>query len=816
MTQEPARKIPTATYRLQIQPRFPFAAAERSVPYLADLGVSHLHLSPALEAAAGSSHGYDVVDHGKVREELGGEDGLRSLADRARSHGMGLVLDIVPNHMAVPTPLRLNRALWDVLKHGEVSPYSRWFDIDWAAGGGRLLLPVLADRLTKELPRLHVEANDGEAVLRYGTQEFPLRAGTSGLPLRELVDAQWYRLAWWRTARTELNYRRFFTISELIGLRVEDPEVFRSTHRKVLELLHDGVLDGLRIDHPDGLADPEAYLRTLHTASGGAWTVVEKILATDEVLPPQWPVAGTTGYDALYRIDGLFTDPQGITEITDHYREFTAAEEARGSNWRATAARAAQEVAQHDLAAEIGALVRMARAIDDARGQHADAGGPHCAELPRALRAVLQAMPVYRPYGTGGATESAAGTAAVETAARQALDERVSAGTTPDSGAATPDFTRAVEFVKDLVLGRCGSGSKQRAFRTRFAQVSSALRAKSLEDRAFYRYAPLLSATEVGGAPGAPAVSPPQFHAYCDHLVRHWPLGGTVLSTHDTKRSGDVRARIRVLSQCPGRWRELVAKASAHTAAQAPDAHLAWVAWQTLFGLGAQDEEGRVAGALLKAAREAALHTDWLDPQEGYERALQRFAAVGLGGPAAALVEELSAELAPHTEADVLGATLVHLTMPGVPEIYQDTESEYLALVDPDNRSPARLCTGEQVTAGLGTRKLALTRQVLRLRRARPEAFGAGPGSYLPLSAEGPSAEHCVAYARGERVVTVVTRLSLRLAESGGWRDTRLSLPAGRWRKVFPASDRLWGQDRLTLADLLTDGPVALLVRVDG
>lgn len=276
---------PTATYRLQLQPEFPFAAAEAAVPYLASLGVSHLHLSPVLEAVPGSAHGYDVVDHTRVRKELGGEGGLRSLARTARAHGLGLVVDIVPNHMAMAP--RHNRPLWEVLREGPESPYARWFDIDWDAQGGRLLLPVLGGRLGTEIDRFKV---DGD-VLRYYDHEFPLREGTRELPLPELLDAQWYRPTWWRLARTELNYRRFFSISELIGVRVEDPEVFAATHGKILELLADGVLEGLRVDHPDGLADPDAYLRRLHEATGGRWTVVEKILADGEPLPAAWPVS---------------------------------------------------------------------------------------------------------------------------------------------------------------------------------------------------------------------------------------------------------------------------------------------------------------------------------------------------------------------------------------------------------------------------------------------------------------------------------------------------------------------------------------------
>lgn len=360
---------PTATYRLQLQPDFPFSAAGDAVPYLAALGVSHLHLSPVLEAVPGSRHGYDVVDHGRVRAELGGEQGLRELARTAREHGLGLIVDIVPNHMAaVP---RHNRALWEVLREGPGSPYARWFDIDWAAGGGKVLLPVLGGPIGDEIGGLRV---DGE-VLRHGEQEFPLRTGTAELPLPELLDAQHYRLGWWRLARTELNYRRFFTISELIGLRVEDPEVFAATHGKILELIRDGVVDGLRIDHPDGLAEPAAYLERLSAATGGRWTVVEKILTGGEPLPSDWVVAGTTGYDALHRVDGLFVDPMGAAELVGRYREYAGPAGDRGGYWTATVRRAAYRVVTHELAAETELLTRLAARIC--------AADPRCAITPR-------------------------------------------------------------------------------------------------------------------------------------------------------------------------------------------------------------------------------------------------------------------------------------------------------------------------------------------------------------------------------------------------------------------------------------------------
>lgn len=736
---------PTSTYRLQLRPEFPFAAAEAAVPYLASLGVSHLHLSPVLEAVPGSAHGYDVTDHSRIRAELGGEPGLRALAAVARTHGLGLVLDIVPNHMAVPSPLRLNRPLWEVLRDGPASPYARWFDIDWTAGGGQVLLPVLPG--PPEPGAFTADPDYG--VLRHGQLEFPLRAGTAGLALPELLAAQWYRPAWWRDARTELNYRRFFTISELIGVRVEDPEVFAATHAKILELVRDGVVEGLRIDHVDGLADPEGYLRRLRAAVGeGCWVVVEKILARQERLP-LWPVAGTTGYDALLRVDGVFTDPAGAADLARRYTRFTGT-----ADWEETARACAREVLTGDLAAELAALERAA--------------GP---ELAPGVRELLIAYPVYRPYP--GEPELSA----------RALAE-----------AAAPAGPDAVAGVRELVLRDPGFGA-------RFAQTSAALRAKSLEDRAFYRHAPLLSATEVGGDPGQPALSPAEFHAYCAALDRDWPGSGTVLSTHDTKRSADVRARISALSQTP----------EAMGAPAGADPQLAWVARQTALGLGEVPERARrLEQALLKAVREAALHTSWTDQDPAYEASVAEY----VPDP-----EELAepAELAAAARANLLGMTLLHLAMPGVPEVYQGAETEYRALVDPDNRRPARFPreTLARLDAGAGARgqaeeKLALTAALLRLRRDRPALFT----GYTPLSARGPAAEHCLAFARPAGLVAAATRLSHRLAGAGGWRDTTLTLPPGRWTALLDGGAAYEGEVRL--AQLLSDHPVALLLRDGG
>ncbi|RKN03306.1 malto-oligosyltrehalose synthase [Streptomyces radicis] len=801
----PARRTPTSTYRLQLQPDFPFSAAEELVPYAASLGVSHLHLSPVLEAVPGSLHGYDVTDHTRVRAELGGEEGLRALADAARARGLGLVLDIVPNHMAVPGAMELNGPLWEVLRDGPEAERAGWFDIDWAAGGGRVLLPVLGGPLGEELDRLSVV----DGTLRYADRRFPLRPGTEELPLPDLLDEQHYRLAWWRLGRTEINYRRFFAISELIGVRVEEPEVFAATHALVLRLLDEGLIDGLRVDHPDGLADPGGYLERLHRATGGAWIVAEKILGPGERLPASWPVAGTTGYDAMRFIDAMFTEADGAAELTEHYRAFTGAPPDLGGEWTATVRRAAYKMITHELAAETERLtraaVRVCAAVPELRVRdHAPW------TLRSALVELLVRLPVYRPYVTGDAPPSPVDEAMLVTAADGARTMY-----------AVPAEAAAVDTVRELALGRFGEGDDLTDFRVRFAQVASALRAKAVEDTACYRYAPLLSAAEVGGDPGEPALPPAAFHAFCERIQRHWPLTGTALSTHDTKRSGDIRATLASLSEHPHGWAELVTRLTEETAragVRAPDPHVAWTTWQTAFAMGFPDRE-RLLGTVLKTVREAGLHTSWTEPDESYEAALERFVLAGPCGPPLYPLTEFARELEPQVRANVLGTALLHLTMPGVPDVYRGSERHYLALVDPDNRRLPQLpvaqlaALDDALATGydLATEKLRLTATALRLRRAQPEWFGE-LADYEPLPAEGIAAEHCLAFARSGRVVAVVTRLSRRLAAAGGWEGTYLPLPPGPWRDLL-TGHAVSGKARL--GQLLAANPVALLVRED-
>ncbi|MGW1995480.1 malto-oligosyltrehalose synthase [Embleya sp. NPDC001921] len=762
MTSSPSR-VPSGTYRLQLQPAFGFADAAAAVPYIASLGVSHLHLSPILQAVPGSTHGYDVIDHSRVSADLGGEDGLRELAASAAAHGLGIVVDIVPNHMAVPTPESLNRPLWETLRDGPDSPYARWFDIDWTRHDGRVLLPVLGGPVEEVADELVV---DGD-VLRYHDHEFPLRAGTDKLALGELLAAQHFELAHWRRADTELNYRRFFTIAGLIGLRQEDDEVFSATHETILRLLNEGLVHGLRIDHPDGLADPRAYLDRLRAAAPNAWIVVEKILADDERLADDWACDGTTGYDALRRVDSLFTDPEGAEPLRALHREQTGVRE--GFDYLAQEARA--EVLDGGLATE---FARLRRALDRLE-PIAGAG-----DIGRALPPLLAAFPTYRPYPGGGPASIAAMARALTGVPGQ--------------------VSEAAREIAELALA-------DGEFGTRFGQVAAALAAKGVEDRAFYRWYGLTSLNEVGGAPDAIGLDIAGFHAAC---ARMSPTTMTTLSTHDTKRSEDVRARLAVLAEVPEDWAERVhtwndwSRPHRSEFRFGPDGYDTYLLWQTLVGAWPLSPDRAVA-YLRKAMREAARATTWTDPNPDYEQASEAFVRAVLAD------EELTADIAEFvTDLDrparavSLGAKLVQLTMPGVPDVYQGGELALYTLVDPDNRAPVDF--GRE-HGPLDALKFKVTSAALRLRREHPTWFA---GAYEPLLARGKEADYAIAFVRGGEAITVATRLPAGLAAKGGWGGALLPLPPGRWVDAL-TGDTYTGQARLR--HILENLPVALLTR---
>jgi malto-oligosyltrehalose synthase len=805
-----AARVPGSTYRFQLTPEFGFAEAADAAEYLVDLGVTHVYLSPVLEAVPGSRHGYDVTDHSRIRAELGGEEGFRAMAKRLRALGLRVVLDIVPNHMAVPANLTLNRQLWSVLRDGPESAHADWFDIVWAEQDNRMLLPILGAPLDDCLADLWVEPDggpDGDPVLRYFDHVLPLRPETPRLPMRDLLGLQHYRLTWWRDATTELNYRRFFDVATLIGIRVEDQAVFDATHEVIVGLVAEGLVEGLRIDHPDGLADPRGYLGRLATATDGAWVVVEKILEGSETLPPDWACAGTTGYDALEMVDGLFLDPDGRDALTAEYTGFChqAGDDSAASRFADVAVDAKREVATGMLHAEVARLVRLL-------GDSCPDAAPD--DVLLVLTEMLASFPVYRAYAHPGELPSTAAQAAVGAAvdaASQRLPDRLH-GLAADVGVAVLGTRSPAAGAAELVV--------------RFQQTAGPVLAKGIEDTAFYRWSRLVAQNEVGGNPDRFGVSPREFHTFAGRLADVWPTTMTTLSTHDTKRQEDIRARLAVLAEIPGQWGErarvwqerAAAFGFSGSAGSAVDPDTEYLLWQTLVGAWPISGE-RLAGYLTKAIREAKRRTSWTDGDPAYEEAVLDLAARVLADPELSeSIGEFVAAIADDALANSLGAKLVQLTMAGVPDVYQGCELAGLSLVDPDNRRDvdfarrramlADLDGGGRDITSLDAAKLLVTARTLRLRRGRPEWFAA---AYAPLTATGPAADHVVAFKRGEQTITVATRLPAGLRGRGGWGQTALELPAGSWTDLL--SDAVYDGGTVPMTELTRRLPVALLVQ---
>ncbi|WP_182111285.1 MULTISPECIES: malto-oligosyltrehalose synthase [unclassified Actinotalea] len=815
------RPVPVSTYRLQLNADLTLDDAARQVPYLARLGVTHVYLSPLLSAAPGSTHGYDVVDHDEISPVLGGREALDRLAATAREHGLGLVVDIVPNHMAVPTPVWHNHALWSVLADGPESPYASWFDVDWSAGEGALLMPVLGRRIGAvladgelTLDEIEVPGLEGpRTVLRYYDHVFPVRPGTESLPMAELVDRQHYRLAYWKVADEELNYRRFFDVGTLAAVRVEVPEVFDRTHAVVTGLVRDGVVDGLRIDHPDGLADPHGYLERLATATDGAWVAVEKILAPTEELPEDWASVGTTGYDAMWRVHATFVDPGGGGELGAVMHRLTGdttdalprmIEEAK------------RQIVAGPLYAEVHRLADLAADIcrDDVRLRDHTWRSLH-----ECLVELVVACDRYRYYVRPGepvhpdVQEAFAECVAL---ARTRLDE---------------DRLETLDLLAEMLLGReIGSAGRTREARrdelvVRFQQTCGAVMAKGVEDTAFYRWTQLLSLAEVGGAPERFAISPEELHAWAARAQAHAPVAMTGLSTHDTKRSEDVRARLGVLSELPVEWSQHVDHLRSLTGETRPvllDGRTENILWQTLAGTwdGGPIAEDRLLGYLTKAIREAKSHTSWTAPDEPYEEAVLGFARHLLTAPEVlGAYEDWARRAAPGIRAATLGMKLVQLTLPGVADVYQGTEVSAVALVDPDNRRPVDVAGLERMLERLETEpprtldeeKLVVTSRALRVRRERPGCFVGPEAGYAPLPA---STGNAFAFARTEAgvpaAITVATRLALSLERLGGWGAHTVAIPEWRWTDVLTGRTIDGGVVPLEL--LLEHLPVALLV----
>ena len=810
---DPGRIVPTATYRLQVHAGFGFDAAAEHTAYLASLGVSHLYLSPVLQAAPGSMHGYDVLDHTRISEEAGGREAFQRLVTACREAGLGIIVDVVPNHMTVPEPTHLNAPFWSLLRDGRRSPYAGWFDVDWVAEEQRILMPVLGGTVEQAIERGDVTlADDGgptghEWVLRHYGDEFPVAPGTETLPLHELVEAQAYRLSSWREAGEALNYRRFFDVTSLVAVRVEDPVVFMATHALLLSLNGHGEVDGFRIDHPDGLADPAGYLERLADATGDSWVVVEKILEGEERLPEDWRCAGTTGYDALLRVQQVLTSSAGADALDRLWADAAPDRVALDD----VVAEAKRLVVDDVQAAEVDRLMRLVRRV---------LPGEDLGALRRALEALLISMDRYRAYVVPGRGVDPEQAAVIENAAERAR------------GLLAPSDHDALAVMVALVLGLrlpqalVDSGPAADEFRVRFQQTCGPVMAKGIEDTAYYRWFRLAGANEVGGHPDHLSISADEFHAWCEQLVTTWPTSMTTLTTHDTKRSEDVRARLMALAEDGEGWatwlqtaREL---AAGHRTEQV-DGPTEYLVWQTLVGTwpitGARLEE-----YLLKAVREAKVHTAWVDGDTEYEDQVVAYAKALFRDPALQRhLDEWTTAHEPSVRANVLSQKLIQLTMPGVPDVYQGCEIVMLSLVDPDNRRPVdwtdrgeRLerVLADEPAFDLDDEKLRVTARTLRVRRDLPEVFVGEGTTYAGVPT---TSEHALAFARGDadgvRAVTVATRAAGLLAESGGFGDATVTLPAGTWHDVLSDDEAVYDGAEVLLADLLAHRPVALLVR---
>ncbi|MFG6444267.1 malto-oligosyltrehalose synthase [Microbacterium sp. P07] len=796
---------PLSTYRLQIRKDFDLDAAAAVTGYLRDLGVSWAYLSPILAATPGSDHGYDVVDVTRIDPDRGGPEGLDRFAAAARADDLGILIDIVPNHMGVAEP-RENPWWWDVLRQGRASSHAESFDIDWEYGDDRLRVPVLGSTLDEvtaagELSVDLAPAPDApDGVLRYFDHVFPLAPGSvtaeersSGvIDARAVHDRQHYELRFWKDEAAELNYRRFFAVTTLAGVRVEIPEVFEATHVEVLRWIEAGLADGLRIDHPDGLLDPGGYLEqlaaALRAASGeeGSYVLIEKILEHGELLPSWWETDGTTGYDAMAEFGRVLVDPAGeqpLDALDVRLRTETGVTPAQ--DWHDLIHDTKRMIADTIQIAEISRLVRGLRPVapEVADGFSADV-------LHDALAELLVCFPVYRSYLPAGREQ-------LERAASEASERR-------------PELADAIAALVPVLADPSHEVSR------RFQQTTGPVMAKGVEDTAFYRYNRLGALTEVGGDPSEFSLSVAQFHVAQAARQASWPRAMTALSTHDTKRGEDVRARLTVLAEMPERWSEALGEFRAvATTGHGPFDTLLW---QAIVGAWPASPE-RLHAYAEKAAREAADATGWWEQDESFEKAMHAVVDAATG-PAADLVSAFVAEIERYGWITGLSQKLLQLAGPGVPDVYQGSELWEQSLVDPDNRRAVDFIERAAMLAGIdeafdrgdvppldetGAAKMLVTSRTLRLRRARPELFT----RYVPVTAVGEASDHVIAFDRGG-ALAVATRLPLGLDARGGWGDTLLLRRPGAVVDAFTGL-RYEGSE-IRVADLLATYPVALLV----
>jgi (1->4)-alpha-D-glucan 1-alpha-D-glucosylmutase len=781
-----------STYRLQLHKHFTFADVEAIVPYLADLGISHVYASPVTTAQPGSTHGYDVVDPTRINPELGGEEGFRSLVGVLKTHGLGLIIDIVPNHMGVA-----GHSNWwwqHVLANGQASGYAHFFDISWSR---KLLLPFLGAPLPQAIADGALELRrdeSGPAIWAYGTHRFPLRPEdqqVERVPLAELLARQHYELAWWRAANDNLHWRRFFTITELAGLRVEDPEVFEETHKLYFRLWHEGLIDGVRIDHVDGLSDPATYLERLRAQLGSppfkedeggapqhlnplpgsegrkAYIVVEKILAPDEEMPRDWPVEGTSGYDFMEEVSALLHDPAGEAALARHWAKISC----RPADFEAEELEARRDMLAWEFEGQLTACVEAFSALAaSAKETAAFTSGM----LRRAVRTMLWVFPVYRTYGPDAPPEDAK--------VRAKVRERAAEYAPPGE----------MEVIDAMLAWLAGEAPGERPLLAeavrRFQQLSAPIAAKAVEDTAFYRYGRLLSRNDVGFDPGRFAIDVGEYHCRMERRARDWPRAMLATATHDHKRGEDVRARLAALSGMAEEWIEATERWGAQAGLGGLDPGDVYMLWQMLVGAWPERLDGfeeRIGVWQEKALREAKLRSSWTAPNADYEGKARRFLASIFAD--VLLVADISAFVARIRvagQANALVQAFLRCTAPGVPDLYQGAEFEDLSTVDPDNRRPvdygARRRALDGGGAGFAARKQAVIARLLRLRGEMPALFI--ESGWDGIQVEGARSAHVLAFVRRGGGQTLEGAAAIRCGGVSGadwWDDTRLAFPSG-------------------------------------
>ncbi|MFX2607505.1 malto-oligosyltrehalose synthase [Enterobacter mori] len=800
--------IPSATYRIQFRNGMTFDRVVALIPYFRDLGISHLYASPVFTATTDSTHGYDVTDPNEIDPAIGGRDGFNRMASALRQAGMGLILDIVPNHMS--TSLE-NRWWRDVIEHGKQSRYARYFDIDWSRP---LTLPFLGDTFEAELEKGAIRFNrdsvTNKAALVYYDTAYPLNPGTwdENKSIAELHEAQSWRLMSWREAPKQLSWRRFFEITGLVGVRVEDEQVFHDTHRLILELVHDGTVDGLRIDHIDGLGDPLGYLQRLRQATGpDCYITVEKILAKGEQLPAEWPVSGTTGYEFIASLAEVLVDDNSLERLEKVHNETLGVTVDRQNALRD----AKGLMTDRNFEGEFTTLLNLARDLAQDNGVEIQTDDIH-----HALRELLIAFPVYRTYGTAeGLTPS---------------DVTLLSRVVASVNASEP----ALSLIVRILTGDLPEHDRDAAtlFRTRFQQLTGPLMAKSVEDTLFFRHNLELALNEVGADPTPRAFSLSRFHQEMRIRLARQPDALLGTSTHDTKRGEDARARLYTLTEAPEQWGENLARwrqmNQTHVRflndGTAPNAADTWMIYQALAGVwpatlspddrdGLQTLEARFLGFIEKALREAKQRTDWIDSNESYENVVMDYVRHLLSPDNTLFLHDFSETLQPFVRAGLMNSlsqTVIKLTAPGVPDIFQGSEALNFSLVDPDNRREPDFAALVQnlSTANLrvfndeqcwrdGRVKQYVTATLLRLRPHYPALFGYG--DWLPLKVTGEREEHLIVYARvkdDEALIVAVPRLVFTVTRNEKlWVNTSVAIPkelvGKRYRDVFSGESRV-------------------------